>query len=229
MRVLNYVALPFCGLSMVQDTSDLILDTDSKMLDGWVYILSNELMPGIYKVGMTTIDPVVRAKEISRGTGVPGPFKVEKSFHVKNPAAAEKYVHQDLAKYRVNDNREFFKCSIDEICDSICEVGAWETGTCSEDILVNKKFITTDRYSGQSKTLKITPELYDRLTEESFGDTNAIAEGLLTMVVEQLNCSVLFDGRSAIAFTSPVHPPKTPEIEISPRLISTREIKGFTL
>ena len=83
MRVLNYVSLPFRGLSMVQDTSDLNLDTDSKMLDGWVYILSNELMPGIYKVGMTTIDPVVRAKEISRGTGVPGPFKVEKSFHVK--------------------------------------------------------------------------------------------------------------------------------------------------
>jgi T5orf172 domain len=43
---------------------------------GFVYVLSNEAMPGIVKVGMTTKLAEDRAKQL-RGTGVPLPFHVE--------------------------------------------------------------------------------------------------------------------------------------------------------
>ncbi|MEZ5660578.1 MAG: GIY-YIG nuclease family protein [Burkholderiaceae bacterium] len=36
---------------------------------GWVYILNNAAMPGLVKIGFTVGDPLVRAKELSRGTG----------------------------------------------------------------------------------------------------------------------------------------------------------------
>ncbi|WP_220385717.1 GIY-YIG nuclease family protein, partial [Klebsiella pneumoniae] len=45
-------------------------------MEGWVYVLSNPCMPGIYKVGMTTTSPEVRARELSSATGVPAPFKI---------------------------------------------------------------------------------------------------------------------------------------------------------
>lgn len=49
-------------------------------MEGWVYVLSNPCMPGIYKIGMTTTSPEVRARELSSATGVPAPFKVEAAF-----------------------------------------------------------------------------------------------------------------------------------------------------
>jgi|GEM_PF-3261418 len=228
-RKLRIYSLPFRGISAASSTDELNFDTNSKLLGGWVYILSNPVMPGIYKVGMTTINPETRAKDISRGTGVPTPFVVEKSFHVENPAQAEKEIHEALSEYRVNDNREFFECSIEEICEAIYEIGAWESGNCLDEIFANKKFITSDKYTRQTRTLKITEELYDRLLEESFGDINAIVENILTMNIEQLNCHVFFDERKAIAFKSQINPPSTKESEVSPTLISEVEIKGLSL
>ena len=45
--------------------------------NGWIYILSNKTMPGLFKIGHTKNNPEERAKEISRAAGVPVPFEVE--------------------------------------------------------------------------------------------------------------------------------------------------------
>ncbi|WP_331283428.1 GIY-YIG nuclease family protein [Pantoea sp. LMR881] len=90
---------------------------------GWVYILSNPYMPGLLKVGMTTISPEVRAKELSSGTGVPAKFNVEASYFSDDPRGDEARIHTDLAKYRVNNGREFFQCSVataNEVCRAYC-------------------------------------------------------------------------------------------------------------
>ena len=55
---------------------------------GWVYVLSNEFMPGIYKIGMTTTSPATRAKELSSATGVPAPFKIEAAYHCDDPGGS---------------------------------------------------------------------------------------------------------------------------------------------
>lgn len=76
---------------------------------GFVYVLSNPAMPGIYKVGMTTRSPSQRAAELSNSTGVPAEFSIVYYAEVADPAAVESAVHDRLAGYRVNPCREFFR------------------------------------------------------------------------------------------------------------------------
>lgn len=62
--------------------TEMDIPSDFRMA-GWVYILSNEYMPGIYKIGMTTNSPEARAKELSSATGVPIHSKLKQLFTVK--------------------------------------------------------------------------------------------------------------------------------------------------
>ena len=87
---------------------------------GWVYVLANESMPGVYKIGMTQTSPEKRAKEISSATGVPSPFIVVSSFRSDSPFEHEKKIHQLLSRHRISQGREFFKTTLDVI-DDICQ------------------------------------------------------------------------------------------------------------
>ncbi len=78
--------------------------------DGFVYVLTNESLPTVVKVGYTDRRPDVRAAEL-HSTGVPTPFKVSFCFQCGDPRAAERRVHAALAAYRVRSDREFFQCS----------------------------------------------------------------------------------------------------------------------
>ena len=86
-------------------------DNDDKTSQGYIYCLTNESMPGMVKVGMTTKTPEERADGLYT-TGVPTPFKIEFAKFVENPREAEKKIHCaiedcDLGE-RVNNSREFF-------------------------------------------------------------------------------------------------------------------------
>lgn len=89
---------------------------------GWVYILSNPAMQGLLKIGYTDRDPFGRAKEISQATGVPFDFVVDYQIYVSHPYEVEQKTHQQLSKYRVNNNREFFQCSYEDAIYAIKEV-----------------------------------------------------------------------------------------------------------
>lgn len=81
---------------------------------GFIYILSNELMPGIVKIGFTERTVAERVSELSSHTGVAVPYREEESFPVTDPIMIEKAIHERLWKYRVNQNREFFRLSPNE-------------------------------------------------------------------------------------------------------------------
>ncbi|MFZ7129052.1 GIY-YIG nuclease family protein [Avibacterium avium] len=89
---------------------------------GWVYILSNPAMQNLLKIGYTDRDPFGRAKEISQATGVPFDFVVDYQIYVSHPYEVEQKTHQQLSKYRVNNNREFFQCSYEDAIYAIKEV-----------------------------------------------------------------------------------------------------------
>lgn len=76
-------------------------------MKGYVYIISNRSMPGIYKVGYTLKDPELRAKELE-STGVPHPFVVDYEILVDDPYTLEQKVHKSLSKF--NENKEWFNC-----------------------------------------------------------------------------------------------------------------------
>lgn len=78
---------------------------------GYIYILTNPSIQDMVKIGFTNRSVNIRAKELSSATGVPTPFKIYSSFKVPKGMSniIERQIHKELSKYRVNQNREFFK------------------------------------------------------------------------------------------------------------------------
>lgn len=76
---------------------------------GYVYVLANDAMPGLLKIGRTSRPPRVRARELSAATGVPGPFRVVHAVRVDDAVAVERGLHERLAGDRYRARREFFR------------------------------------------------------------------------------------------------------------------------
>ena len=92
--------------------------TDGK---GYIYVLSNPSMPDVYKIGRSINGGITRAKSIYSATGVPERFSVEFEILVENAPEVELLVHEALEKYRVNKDREFFRCPLHEIIEVILQ------------------------------------------------------------------------------------------------------------
>jgi hypothetical protein len=70
--------------------------------------LTNAAMPGMVKIGMTSIDSVgTRLKQLYT-TGVPVPFELAFACRVENHDEVEKALHIAFGPNRVNPMREFF-------------------------------------------------------------------------------------------------------------------------
>jgi len=80
----------------------------------YVYILTNDTMPGLVKIGYTKNDPSKRARQINAATGVAMDFNVEWAYPCYNGFELEQEVHRYLDSFRLNKNREFFRMTVDE-------------------------------------------------------------------------------------------------------------------
>lgn len=94
---------------------------------GWVYIIDNEAMPNILKIGFSTKDPTLRAKELA-GTGSPHPFRVVFDVLVEEPRDVEHAAHAMLASKR--EGKEWFRCSHS---DAIAAIRA-----CAKSIFIER-------------------------------------------------------------------------------------------
>lgn len=84
---------------------------------GIVYLLTNECMPGLVKIGKTSrLDLDKRMKELFT-TGVPIPFKCVHACRVpiSHMDELEKALHTAFAPDRINENREFFRISPEQV------------------------------------------------------------------------------------------------------------------
>lgn len=88
------------------------------MAKGYVYILSNEYMPGIVKIGKTTRTVEQRAFELYQ-TGVPTPFEIVAQFLTPDCHELEEIAHEHLGKSRLSGSREFFKISSEDAVSHI--------------------------------------------------------------------------------------------------------------
>lgn len=74
----------------------------------YVYILTNEAMPGLVKIGMTTT-PVENRMLSLDSTGVPLPFECYYAARVDDMARVERALHEAFGDHRVRKSREFFR------------------------------------------------------------------------------------------------------------------------
>lgn len=72
-----------------------------------VYILTNQCMPNLIKIGRTN-DLNQRVRELSRATGVPLPFEVHYACEVEDNCKVEKALHEAFGEERINPKKEFF-------------------------------------------------------------------------------------------------------------------------
>lgn len=90
------------------------IDVDhSKIEIGFIYVLTNILMPGVYKIGFTGNNPDKRAEQISQQYNLPSPFVVLNYWRTRDPYIVEQRVHSLLREFKING--EFFNAKIENI------------------------------------------------------------------------------------------------------------------
>ncbi len=85
-------------------------------MKGWVYVITNKAMPDLVKVGFSTKDPDLRAKELG-STGTPHPYKVQYEVLVENPYLVEQKTHKVLRKNK--EGKEWFRCEVGDAITAI--------------------------------------------------------------------------------------------------------------
>ncbi|NTU28833.1 GIY-YIG nuclease family protein [Brevibacillus sp. HB1.1] len=85
------------------------------MSAGFVYILINNSMHGLVKIGRTQISSQERAKQLSNSTGVPAPFIVAYDLYAQDCVKLERELHEKLSDFRVSQNREFFRYPLNDV------------------------------------------------------------------------------------------------------------------
>lgn len=75
---------------------------------GIVYLVVNEWMDGLAKIGTPERDVVARMRDLSRGTAVPGPFECFYAVQLENAVSLERALHSAFADVRL-PGREFFR------------------------------------------------------------------------------------------------------------------------
>lgn len=101
-----------------------------------IYILTNESMPGMCKLGKTT-DLEGRIKSLYQGiSGIPLPFECFYAAKVQDMDKVETALHEAFEDYRVNPNREFFTIAPEKVL-AILKVLALE------DVTPRKVFVET--------------------------------------------------------------------------------------
>jgi len=112
---------------------------------GFVYCMSNDSMPGLFKIGYTTKTPQTRADELSAASGVPEPFEVLFYVETRKPVLVEAMVHEALYEYRSNPNREFFRVCDELISRTMQECsdgnGVMMESHCYQGIVMERRFL----------------------------------------------------------------------------------------
>lgn len=88
--------------------------------EGWVYLARCETMrDGVLKIGSTTNDPNLRAKQLTASTSAPTAFTILYSRKVRDCTAVEAAMHRAFAAVRLNERREFFNVSLFEAAKTL--------------------------------------------------------------------------------------------------------------
>ena len=84
-----------------------------------VYVLTNEAMPGIVKIGLTNDTVESRLSSLNSHSGVPLPFECFFAAEVDSCSRVERILHQLFSEHRINPKREFFRLDPEKVALAI--------------------------------------------------------------------------------------------------------------
>jgi hypothetical protein len=88
-------------------------------MKSYIYVLSNDDLPGLYKIGFSTKDPETRRQVLSN-TAIPGPYQIMYWCLTDDAFEVEQKVHKSLKMYKYK--KEFFRCDFSIIQEQILAV-----------------------------------------------------------------------------------------------------------
>ena len=100
-----------------------------------VYVLSNEGMPNLIKIGKTQRKDLQARMSELYSTGVPFPFECLWAGEVKDCTKIESIIHNAFRDKRVNPKREFFNVAPDQVIPLLKELSINELTTAVEEAL----------------------------------------------------------------------------------------------
>jgi len=155
---------------------------------GIVYILTNEAIPGLVKIGVTYTTIEQRMRELYTA-GVPVPFECFHASVVANAKDVERRIHRAFTKYRVNKNREFFEILPEEILEilEIVEI---------KDVTPKKDFIETNEDKKAIRKLEKKRERFNfKMVGIPIGAELIFAKDHNKKCIVADNNKVLFNGK----------------------------------
>ena len=87
-------------------------------MTGIVYVLTNDAMEGLVKIGRTTTSVEQRVRELDN-TGLPLPFECFYAAEVVDATLVERRLHHIFSDKRVRTNREFFRADPNQVKSAI--------------------------------------------------------------------------------------------------------------
>jgi hypothetical protein len=119
-----------------------------------IYVLTNEAMPGLVKIGLTTDDVSIRVAALSSATGVPLPFECYFAAEVRNCAKLEKILHQLFSENRVNPKREFFRIEPERVILAI-SIGEFTEVTPGESVIDKDEQEALEKIKARRSNIKL--------------------------------------------------------------------------
>ena len=150
-----------------------------------VYVLTNEAMEGLVKIGRTTTSVEQRIRELDN-TSMPLPFQCFYAGEVADSALVEVKIHRIFADKRIRNNREFFRVDPNQVREAI-QLAEIKDVTPRADVVVDPSDL---------QALKIASAISDRRTRLNFSDLKIPADSILTFSKDpNVTCTVIANGK----------------------------------
>ena len=132
-----------------------------------VYVLTNESMEGLVKIGRTTTGVEQRIRELDN-TSVPLPFQCFYAGEVENSSIVEGRIHRIFVDKRVRTNREFFRVDPNQVREAI-QLAEISDVTPRADVVVD------------ASDLKIPPDSILTFSKDSNVTCTVVANGKVSL------------------------------------------------
>lgn len=150
-----------------------------------VYVLINESMEGLVKIGRTTTSVEQRIKELDN-TSLPLPFQCFYAGEVANSSIVENKLHKIFADKRIRNNREFFRIDANQVKEAI-QLAEIKEVTPKVDVVVDAEDV---------QALKKAVANEERRSRLRFTELDIPAGSILLFTKDKsITCTVVTDGK----------------------------------